>query len=86
MRLMRLKFSWFFFASNLYLVVLHLTSTFFQQMNKGKSHSSTTAKSPTNDGGKAGELFAAESLEEYAEFSRDNEDDDDSEDQVQVRN
>ncbi|KAF7136068.1 hypothetical protein RHSIM_Rhsim08G0075900 [Rhododendron simsii] len=54
-------------------------------MNKGKSHSSTM-KSPTNDGGKAGELFAAESLEEYAEFSRDNEDDDDSEDQVQVRN
>lgn len=53
-------------------------------MNKGKSHSS--AKSLTNDGGKAGELFAAESLEEYAEFSRDNEDDDDSEDQVQVRN
>ncbi|XP_058192377.1 uncharacterized protein LOC131309787 [Rhododendron vialii] len=52
-------------------------------MNKGKSHSSTTMKSPTNDGGKAEELFAAESLEEYAEFSRDNEDDDDSEDQVQ---
>ncbi|KAG5535201.1 hypothetical protein RHGRI_023103 [Rhododendron griersonianum] len=58
--------------------------TLLRSMNKGKSHSS--AKSLTNDGGKAGELFAAESLEEYAEFSRDNEEDDDSEDQVQVRN
>ncbi|KAI8541746.1 hypothetical protein RHMOL_Rhmol08G0086200 [Rhododendron molle] len=60
--------------------------TLLRSMNKGKSHSSTTAKSPTNDGGKAGELFAAESLEEYAEFSRDTEYDGDSEDQIQVRN
>ncbi|KAE9466607.1 hypothetical protein C3L33_01457, partial [Rhododendron williamsianum] len=36
--------------------------TLLRSMNKGKSHSSTTAKSPTNNGGKAGELFAAESL------------------------
>ncbi|KAL6994126.1 hypothetical protein U1Q18_012232 [Sarracenia purpurea var. burkii] len=46
-------------------------------MNKGKSHSSTSAKCPTNSASKAGELFTAESLEKYAEFSRDDEDDDD---------
>ena len=55
-------------------------------MNKGKSHSSTPAKSPTNNGTKAGELFTSESIDEYAELSRDDEDDNDSHDEVLVRN
>ncbi|PIN01950.1 hypothetical protein CDL12_25537 [Handroanthus impetiginosus] len=47
--------------------------TLLRAMNKGKSQSS--AKTPTNDDSKAGGLFTASSLEEYAEFSRDDEDD-----------
>ena len=53
-------------------------------MNKGKCHSSASVKNPTNNGSKAGELFTAESLEEYTEFSRDDEDDNDSDDETQV--
>ena len=48
-------------------------------MNKGKPHSSV--KMPTNNDSKAGELFNASSLEEYSEFSRDEDhDNDDDED------
>ncbi|XAR51632.1 hypothetical protein NMG60_11006312 [Bertholletia excelsa] len=54
--------------------------TLLRAMNKGKSHSSTSAKTPANVT-KAGDLFPAESLEEYAEFSMDNEESDD-EDQI----
>ncbi|GFY84857.1 hypothetical protein Acr_03g0016310 [Actinidia rufa] len=55
--------------------------TLLRTMNKGKSHSSTPAKSPTNNGTKAGELFPSESIDEYAELSRDDEDDNDSHDE-----
>ncbi|XP_027077435.1 uncharacterized protein [Coffea arabica] len=54
-------------------------STLLRTMNKGKPHSSV--KMPTNNDSKAGELFNASSLEEYSEFSRDEDhDNDDDED------
>lgn len=43
------------------------------QMNKEKSKGS--AATPTADASKAGDLFTAQSLEEYAEYSRDGEND-----------
>jgi hypothetical protein len=51
------------------------------QMNKDKSKS--LAKTPTNEEGKAGELFPAASLEEYAEQTRndDGDENDDEEDE-----
>ncbi|KAA8530459.1 hypothetical protein F0562_005168 [Nyssa sinensis] len=55
--------------------------TLLRTMNKGKSHNS--AKPPTNSESKAGELFPAASLEEYAEFGRD---DDNNTDKDQVLN
>ncbi|KAL7190618.1 hypothetical protein ACSBR2_022824 [Camellia fascicularis] len=61
--------------------------TLLRAMNKGKSLSSTSEKSLMDNGSKAGELLAAESVEEDAESSRDDEDDNDSEeDEVKVLN
>ncbi|KAK6152635.1 hypothetical protein DH2020_012274 [Rehmannia glutinosa] len=51
-------------------------------MNKGKSQSSSTT--PKNDESKAGELFTASSLEEYAELSRDDEDDCSDDDEPRI--
>ncbi|XP_075494204.1 uncharacterized protein LOC142531817 [Primulina tabacum] len=46
--------------------------TLIRTMNKGKSQSATQPTlTPTKDNSKAGELFTASSLDEYAEFSRD---------------
>lgn len=42
--------------------------SFLRAMNKGKPHSS--AKIPSNDGSKAGDLFTASSLEQYAKVNR----------------
>ncbi|XP_052196458.1 uncharacterized protein LOC127803889 [Diospyros lotus] len=58
--------------------------TLMRAMNKGKSCSSSSAKCPTDNGTKAGELFTAESLEEYADLSKDDGDNDTSEDEDQV--
>ncbi|KAL7221451.1 hypothetical protein ACSBR1_023416 [Camellia fascicularis] len=61
--------------------------TLLRAMNKGKSLSSTSEKSLMDNGSKAGELLAAESVGEDAESSRDDEDDNDSEeDEVKVLN
>ncbi|THG01655.1 hypothetical protein TEA_011732 [Camellia sinensis var. sinensis] len=61
--------------------------TLLRAMNKGKSLSSTSEKSLMDNGSKAGELLAAESVEEDAESSRDDEDDNDiEEDEVKVLN
>ncbi|KAL0461566.1 UNVERIFIED_CONTAM: putative protein C9o [Sesamum latifolium] len=55
--------------------------TLLRAMNKGNSSSAVTR---SNDDSKAGDLFTASSLEEYAEFSRDDEDDNSEEDEPQV--
>ncbi|KAL0380998.1 UNVERIFIED_CONTAM: putative protein C9o [Sesamum angustifolium] len=55
--------------------------TLLRAMNKGNSCSAVTR---SNDDSKAGDLFTASSLEEYAEFSRDDEDGNSEEDEPQV--
>ncbi|CAL5370744.1 unnamed protein product [Camellia sinensis] len=61
--------------------------TLLRAMNRGKSLSSTSEKSLMDNESKAGELLAAESVEEDAESSRDDEDDNDiEEDEVKVLN
>ncbi|KAL0424513.1 UNVERIFIED_CONTAM: putative protein C9o [Sesamum radiatum] len=55
--------------------------TLLRAMNKGNSSSAVTR---SNDDSKAGDLFTASSLEEYAEFSRDDEDGNSEEDEPQV--
>ncbi|KAK4426258.1 putative protein C9o [Sesamum alatum] len=55
--------------------------TLLRAMDKGKSSSAVTR---TNVDSKARDLFTASSLEEYAEFSRDDEDDNSDEDEPQV--
>lgn len=52
------------------------------QMNKEKADRS--AKTPTNDESKAGDLFTAQSLEEHVECSRKDEDEYSGEDVLKV--
>lgn len=51
-----------------------------QQMNKGKSPTSP-AKTPSNNESKVGDLFKDASLDEYAEYSRE---DDNSNDEGKI--
>jgi len=53
-------------------------------MNKEKSGGSKSEKNLTSNVTKAGELFTAESLEDYAETNRDNDEDEDSDNECQV--
>ncbi|KAK2986301.1 hypothetical protein RJ640_021870 [Escallonia rubra] len=53
--------------------------TLLRAMNKGTSL--TPAKTPTTDGSKAGNLFTAASLEEYAQSSKDDDGDDSSDEE-----
>ncbi|KAF5193988.1 small acidic-like protein [Thalictrum thalictroides] len=59
--------------------------TILRAMEKGKTGSSTKTTTDV-EATKAGELFSAESLDEYAGLSRDNEDDDESEDEIKICN